>query len=98
MADTRPDIILLANTQVDIYTALNAQTGAGFPSVTIGAAISIQNKGNSIIRMTTKATTPLTSDGSTLLAPLLIASNDQPSTGEFVESLAINGLINVRVL
>lgn len=96
MADTRPDIILPANTQVDIYTALNAQ--GGFPAVTIGAAIAVTNKGNSVIRLTTKATAPAASDGSSPLAPGQQANNVTPSTGEFAQSLVTNGLINVRVV
>lgn len=96
MADTRPDIALPANTQVDLYAALNAQ--AGFPAVTVGAAISVQNRGSNDIELTTKATTPVQGDGSTTLKPGKAASNVTPSNGEFAQSATINGLVNVRVL
>lgn len=96
MADTRPDIILPANTKVNIYTALNAQ--GGFPAVTIGDAISVVNKGNSVILLTTKATEPVAGDGSVPLKQGDSMTNVTPSNGEFAESIATDGLINVRVV
>ena len=96
MADSRPNIALQAGVQTDIYTALNAQ--AGFPAVTIGAAISVQNIGTSDVRLTTKATAPLATDGFILLEPKEQATNVTPSTGEFAQSLIVDGLINVRVI
>jgi len=96
MADSRPNIILLAGIQTDIYTALNAQ--GGFPAVTIGAAIAVQNIGSSDIKLATKATAPISTDGFTLLKPRDQATNVTPSTGEFAQSLITDGLINVRVV
>ncbi len=98
MADTRPTIALARGVKTDIYAALNAQTGAGFPAVTVGAAISVQNIGTSDVRLTTKATVPLSTDGFTLLPPKEQADNITPSTGEWVESLIVDGLIIVRVI
>lgn len=96
MADSRPNISLSAGTQVNIYTALNAQ--AGFPAVTIGDAIAVQNIGSSDVRLATKATAPISTDGFTLLKPREQATNITPSTGEFAQSLITDGLINVRVV
>ena len=96
MADTRPTIALARGVKTDIYAALNAQ--AGFPAVTVGAAISVQNIGTSDVRLTTKATVPLSTDGFTLLPPKEQADNITPSTGEWVESLIVDGLIIVRVI
>lgn len=96
MADTRPDIELPAGVQVNIYTELNAQVG--FPAVTIGAAIAVTNTGSAVIKLTTKATEPEIGDGSTPLQPGEQALNITPSSGEFAESLSIDGLINVRAV
>lgn len=96
MADSRPNITLLAGVQVDIYAALNSQ--GGFPSVTVGDAIAVQNIGSSDVRLATKATTPISTDGFTLLKPREQATNVTPSTGEFAQSLITDGLINVRVV
>lgn len=96
MADTRPDIILLANTKTDLYAALNAQ--AGFPAVTVGDQIKIQNKGNSEVRLTTKPTIPIATDGSELLTPKVQAVNNAGSSGEWAESLVVDGLVNVGVV
>jgi hypothetical protein len=96
MADTRPTIPLTGGVKTDIYAALNAQ--AGFPAVTVGAAIAVQNIGSSDVRLTTKATIPLATDGFTLLPTKEQATNVTPSTGEWAESLITDGLIIVRVI
>ena len=96
MAETRPDIVLLAGVQTDVYAALNAQ--GGFPAVTIGALLSVQNKGNSPTYLTTKATIPIASDGSAKVAPGDRFNNEATSPGEWALSIAANGLINVRVI
>ncbi len=97
MADTRPDIKLPAETQVDLYAALNAQ--AGFPAVTIGDQISVQNKGGVKIRLTTKATAPVVDDGSN---DLDIGNeqfvNETGDSGAFAFSPLVNSVINVRVV
>ena len=97
MSDTRPDIILLAGVQTDIYAALNAQVG--FPAVTIGVQIAVQAKGSNPIYLTTKATIPTDTDGSNKLTP----NNDEfvnvvGSSGEWALSIATDSLINVRVI
>jgi len=96
MADTRPDIILLPNTPTDLYAALNAQ--AGFPAVTIGDQLTVLNKGNSNVELTTKATIPIESDGSVTLPPNMQATNEVGSSGEWAEVSVVNGLLNVGVL
>ena len=97
MANTRPDIVLPANTQVDLYAALNAQ--GGFPPVTIGDQISVQNKGGTRIQLTSKATTPVPGDGSNTLdignQPFL---NEAGDLGAFAFSPVIDSVINVRVV
>jgi len=96
MADTRPDITLPANTQVDLYAALNAQ--GGFPAVSVGTQISVQNKGGVKIELRTKATTPSSTDGSN---DLDIGNqqfvNETGDSGAFAFSPGVESIINVRV-
>jgi len=97
MADTRPDIVLPANTQVDIYAALNAQ--GGFPAVTVGTQISVQNKGGTRIKLASKATAPIAGDGSnTLDIGNQQFVNETGDLGAFAFSPVIDSLINVRVV
>ena len=97
MSDTRPDITLPANTQVDLYAALNAQ--AGFPAVTIGDQISVQNKGGAIIRLAAKATAPTSTDGFNTLTignqPFVNSTGD---LGAWAYSPIVGSIINVKVV
>jgi hypothetical protein len=95
MSDTRPDILLPANTPIDIYAALNAQ--AGFPAVTVGAVISTQNKGNSEIELHSGVDIPTDADGSQVISRLQVATNDNGDLGAWATSIVIDGLVNVRV-
>lgn len=94
MADTRPDIILEAGVQTDLYAALNAQ--AGYPAVTVGTKLAMQNKSGSVVELTAKATAPTNSDGSLLVEPFEIATNDSGDSGAWAFSLN-KAVINVRV-
>ena len=94
MADTRPDIILEAGVQTDLYAALNAQ--AGYPTVTVGTKLAMQNKSGSVIRLTAKATEPTNSDGSLLVKPFEVATNDSGDTGAWAYSIN-KAVVNVRV-
>ena len=97
MALTRPDIVLLAGTQTDIYAALNAQ--AGFPAVVVGDQIAIQNKGNAPVYLRAKATEPTNADGSTKLNPDNKEKfNETGDAGSWAEAKSADGLINVRVV
>tara|TARA_R110000822_G_scaffold309007_1_gene437735 strand:+ start:3941 stop:4234 length:294 start_codon:yes stop_codon:yes gene_type:complete len=96
MADTRPDIILIANTPLDVYAALNAQ--AGFPSVSVGTVIRTQNKGGSTLKMNAGATSPTDADGYTLLTPRLFASNESGDVGAWVTTPIVDSIISVRVV
>ncbi len=97
MADTRPDIKLEAGVQVDIYAALNAQTG--FPAVTVGTQISVQNKGGTRIELTSKATTPVAGDGSNALAiGNATFANETGDLGAFALSPIVDSIINVEVV
>lgn len=97
MADTRPDIKLPANTEVDLYVALNAQSG--FPAVSVGTQISVQNKIGGPISLTTKATAPDISDGSnTLDVGNEQFVNETGDSGAFAFSPNIDSVINVRVV
>ena len=94
MADTRPDIILEAGVQTDLYAALNAQVG--YPAVTVGTQLAMQNKSGSVVELTAKATAPTNSDGSLLVKPFEIATNDSGDAGAWAFSLN-KAVINVRV-
>lgn len=95
MADTRPDIILEAGVQTDLYAELNAQ--AGYPAVTVGTQLAMQNKSGSVVELTAKATAPDNSDGSTLVYPYEFMSNDSGDAGAWAFSIN-NAAINVRVM
>jgi len=97
MADTRPDIKLPANIRIDLYVALNAQSG--FPAVSVGDQISVQNKKGGPIELTTKATKPIDGDGSnTLDVGNQQFENEVGDSGAFAFSPNIDSTINVRVV
>lgn len=66
MADTRPNIVIPANTWVDIYAELNAQ--AGFPPVAVGEQIRVQLIGDARVHLTVSATQPAALDRYSLLS------------------------------
>lgn len=96
MADTRPDIQIPADTPVDIYAALNAQVG--YPAVTIGTRIRVQNKGNNELELHAGADDPVSADGSTRLPRLGFLTNDTGDLGAWVTSKVVDSVINVRVV
>jgi len=97
MADTRPDITLPAGIQVDLYAALNAQ--AGFPAVTVGDQISIQNKGGTRIQLAAKATAPIDGDGSNVLnIGNEEFTNKTGDSGAFAFSPIVASVISVKVV
>lgn len=78
MADTRPNIVIPANTWVDVYAALNAQTG--FPAVAVGTQIRIQLIGDARVHVTVSASQPAELDRYNLISnkavPLVNDSGD----------------------
>ena len=95
MSDTRPNIALPANTQIDIYAALNAQ--AGFPAVAVGTAIITQNLGGTTIRLNAKATSPLTTDGyNRLSVGNDVFGNASGDSGAWAYSPVVDSIVNVQ--
>lgn len=96
MPATRPNIELPMGQWVDIYTTLNAQSG--FPTVTVGDALDIQNIGSSEVQATEKATIPVDGDGyRRLYQNILNYTVSEGSPSVWVRSIAFDGLINVEV-
>lgn len=95
MADSRPNIQLSANTQVDIYAALNAQ--AGFPAVNVGDKLLLQNLGTASVRLTSKALAPVDGDGFKRVASGQQATNDTGDLGGWAYSPVVDGEIAVGV-
>jgi len=89
MAATLPNVPPLANTWVDLYDA----TG-----ITPGTKIAVDNIGNTTIRLNTKATSPLVTDGYNELSP-----NDPDFENIAADPILwafnpiVDGLINVRI-
>lgn len=99
MADTRPDIILPANTPVDLYAALNAQ--AGFPSVTVGDKLRVINKGSLDVYVYSGATAPTLDPSSRPGVPLpkyASGTNDSGDAGAWCTSVVSDGVISVAVV
>lgn len=87
MANTRPNIVIPANTVVDLYAALNAQSG--FPSVSVGTQISVKMLGTGQARLFSGAALSGAPDDSTGYEELnggdeLI--NDSGDAGAFIWS------------
>ena len=95
MANTRPDILLKANVQTDLYAKLNLQTG--FPTVAVGVKISLQNKGSVAVELSAKSTEPLPSDGSSSVSPGSTKTNDAGDSGAWAFSPILDSIINVGV-
>ena len=99
MADTRPDIILPANTPVDLYAALNAQSG--YPAVTVGTSIRVVNKGSLDVYVYSGATAPTINPSSRPGLPLpkyASGTNDQGDAGAWCTSVIADGVISVAVV
>lgn len=88
MADTLQNVPLTANTWVDLYAA----TG-----IVVGTAIIIQNLGGTTIRLNTKATSPLVTDGyNELTASDNVFGNASGDSGAWAYSPSIKSLVNVQ--
>lgn len=96
MANTRPDIKIIANQDNDVYALLNAQ--AGFPSVAVGDKLRIQNKSNTYIYV--HQTDQIVTDfaGGTTLKPTCQTVTDDGLLGCKVTMPNGSGIIQVEVL
>lgn len=93
---TRPNITLPANAQVDVYAALNAQSG--FPSVTVGEALNIALIGDGTVRLSEKSTEPVANDGYREMTTGFITFNiASGSPGVWAYSPTVAAQINVEV-
>lgn len=89
MSDTLANTTLPGNTWVDLY----ADTG-----ISVGTKISVQNIGSNTIKLATKLTAPISSDGFAELTP----GNDQyvnetGDSGAWAFSPVTIGLLQVRI-
>ena len=96
MAKTRPNITLPSNTWVNIYAALNAQ--GGYPSVTIGDKLKVENIGRTDIKMVADNNEPDNDDGFNPLYQRDIRVNESGDPGAWFYSMGFNGLINVSIV
>jgi len=87
MADTSPNIPLPADVQVDLYAA----TG-----IAVGTQIILQSIGADEVRLSTKATEPLSTDGYEVVPRSYQAVNESGDSGAWAMSKGIEGLVNVR--
>ncbi len=91
---TRPNINLSAGDDNDVYALLNAQSGQ--PTVTVGEALRIQNKGSTNVYIHEGSEVFEVNGGTTLPTDWQIDTSDSP-TG--VIATCINdGVINVEVI
>jgi len=97
MATTRPDIYITPKQDNDIYALLNAQ--AGFPAVTVGAKLRIQNKGSAKIYIHQSDETVTDFAGGTSLPSPWQSFTDDGILGCKVTAIGdISGLVQVEVL
>ncbi|MAD74980.1 MAG: hypothetical protein CML20_09355 [Rheinheimera sp.] len=96
MSKTRPDIIVMPNQQNDIVALLNEQ--AGFPAVTAGQELKIQNKTNVVVYVH-KTAGPVTEIvGGNSIPKHWQATVEQGSEGCIVTCSGKVGRINVEVI
>lgn len=88
MADTLNNVVLPANTWVDLYS----ETG-----ITVGVKILLQNLGSTNIRIATKTTAPLAADGFKRVNPNQQATNETGDSGAWAYSPIVDGLVNAGV-
>ena len=91
---TRPNINILKGVDNDVYALLNAQ--AGYPAVTVGAPLRIQNKGGSDVYIQ-EGLASIEVDGGTTLPTNWQATTAENATGVIATCIS-NGVINVEVL
>lgn len=87
MSDTLPNVVLPANTPVDLYAA---------SGIAVGTQISVQNITTSDVRVYSGATSPdVGSSGSTLLRPGITAKNESGDAGAWAWSTS-GAAVNVK--
>ncbi len=96
MSQTRPNIILPANTWVDIYAALNAQ--AGEPAVAVGAKLKAENLGKTTIKAVSADAMPSHHDGYNEIRIDAVRTNEEGDPGAWFCSMGDEGLVNVTVI
>lgn len=94
MADTLQNIPLPASTWVNLYLSAPV-AGAG---IVVGDRLSLQNIGESVIRVNSGATQPTSSSGFREISPGEIWSNEAGDSGAWAFSPVIGGLVNIRGL
>lgn len=87
MAATLPDVVLPAQTWVNLYAA----TG-----LTVGAKISVQNVCGFNVRLCSKASTPTSSDGVNILPFASTAVNQASDPGAWAMCVS-GGAVNVAL-
>lgn len=92
---TRPNITLQPNFDNDVYALLNAQ--AGYPAVTVGAPLRIQNKGGSNVYIH-EATASIEKSGGTTLPVTWQATTKDGAAGVIATCLVNEAVINVEVI
>lgn len=98
MANTRPNIVIPANTVVDLYAALNAQTG--FPTVSVGTQISVKMLGTGQARLFSGAALSGAPDDSTGYDEINAGesyTNESVDAGAFIWS-NVGCTINAKVV
>lgn len=91
---TRPNINILKGVDNDVYAKLNAQ--AGYPAVTVGAPLRIQNKGGPDVYIQ-EGLASIEVNGGTTLPTNWQATTAENATGVIATCIA-DGVINVEVL
>ena len=86
MADTLPNVTLVAGVWTDLYAA----TG-----ITVGNQILIQNLGNNPIYLHANAVAPVPSDGFKSLPPTREAVNSTGDAGAWALSNVVDTILNV---
>ena len=92
---TRPNIKLQPNVDNDVYALLNAQEG--YPAVTVGAALRIQNKGSLPVYIH-EATASVEKDGGTTAPQYWQVTTEANAAGVIATCLVSEGVINVEVI
>lgn len=91
---TRPNINISKGVDNDVYALLNAQ--AGYPAVTVGAPLRIQNKGGATVYIH-EATESIEIDGGTTTPTNWQSTTTDGAAGVIATCIA-DGVINVEVL
>lgn len=91
---TRPNIKISKGVDNDVYALLNTQTG--YPAVTVGTPLRIQNKGGSDVYIQ-EGLASIEVNGGTTLPTNWQATTAENATGVIATCIA-DGVINVEVL